>query len=146
VDHTAGPEIEKQRMSLFEHLRDAAQRLGNSTVTALKKFSVKIKMFEGLYDAQTYATPPKLCLVHPTLFLTEAWREVKHTDKMVECATNLLAYFSIGTRVQEIRFEVLTNSGLVNVECVRALKYLTEGYTAKGQPELASSVMETAKI
>jgi hypothetical protein len=32
------------------------------------------------------------------------------------------------------------------VECVRALKYLAESYTAKGQLELASSIMRTAKV
>jgi hypothetical protein len=144
ADYDAGRNIEKERMVLFEDLKKAAQNLENPTITALKKFARKVKVLEGLYHEQTYGALPKLCLIHPTLFLTEAWREVNHTDKMIECATKLLAYFGIETRVRESRFEVLMNSGLVNVECVRALKYLAEGYTAKGQPELARSVMETA--
>jgi hypothetical protein len=148
VDIRAGKEVERQRIAVFEELKGTAQRLGNKlpTVTALKKFAKKLRELEALYDANAYAHLPKLCLVHPTLFLTEAWRGLKNTDKMMESADKLLRHFGIVTRVEGSSFVVMENSGLVNVECVRALKYLCEGYALKGQAEVADSIMVTAKV
>jgi hypothetical protein len=148
VDGKVGEEVESQRTALFEELRSTAQRLGNSTptVTALKKFAKRLMGLESLYSADTYAQLPKLCLVHPTLFLAEAWRGVKHTDKMMESAEKLLRNFGIVTKVEGNEFRVVENSGLINVESVRALKYLAEGFNVKGQTELASSIMVTAKV
>ncbi|KAF2033869.1 hypothetical protein EK21DRAFT_57881 [Setomelanomma holmii] len=147
VDDQVGPAVEQERMALFNELKVTAQKLGaKPTKTALKRFAKRLRELEVLYREDHYADLPKLCLVHPTLFLTEAWRGVKNTDKMIESATKLLRYFGIEVLALGIDFEIAKNSGLVNVECVRALKYLAEGYTTKGQPELASSILRTAKV
>ena len=132
---------------LFRSLKATAQKLGSKpTVTALKKFAKRLRDLEALYDEDAYAHFPKLCLVHPTLFLTEAWRGLNNTDKTIESATKLLRYFGIRVQVDGSAFTVLENSGLINVECVRALKYLSEAYTSKNQHELASSITSTARI
>jgi hypothetical protein len=148
VDKKVGIDVEWQRMALFDEMRNSAQKLGTKppTVTALKKLGKKVKELEALYSDDVYAHLPKLCLVHPTLFLTEAWRGLKNIDRMIDSAVKLLRYFGIKITVEDDKFNVIDNSGLVNVECVRALKYLAEGYTAKGQPEVASSITATAKI
>lgn len=146
-DKNIGAELEGKRMAIFEELKGMAQKLGKTpTVTALKKFARRIRDLEALYDAEIAAESPCLCLVHPTLFLTEAWRALKHGDRMIESATKLLRYFGIVTRIQGGEFEVLKNSGLVNVETVRALKYMTEGYEAKGQASLASQIDSLARL
>jgi hypothetical protein len=85
-------------------------------------------------------------MVHPTLFLTEAWRGVNNTDKTIDSASRLLRYFGIETQIADNAFTVLHNNGLVNVECVRALKYLAQGYTLKRQDNIASSIMATAQV
>lgn len=148
VESRVGSESEKQRMVIFEDLKINAQKLGHApfTVTALKKFAKRLRELEALYDEEQYNNLPRLCLVHPTLFLTEAWRSLKNAEKMLESAKKLLRNFGIETKVEGAEFTVVANSGLVNVECIRALKYLAEGYTGMGEANLASSIMETAKV
>jgi hypothetical protein len=148
VDEKMGEEMERQRMSLFEELKEKAQKLGSTppTMTTLKRFAKRLRDLEALYDDSAYAQLPKLCLVHPTLFLTEAWRQLKNTDKMIESATKLLRNFGIKVAVESNELLVTENAGLVNVECVRALKYMTEGYIGKGQHNLARSVTATAEL
>jgi hypothetical protein len=146
ADNEANSEVEKERMAVFDELKGTAQRLGRTpTTTSLKKFARRLKVLEALYDEQIYASLPKLCLVHPTLFLTEAWRDLRNTDKTIACATRLLSSFGIITEVSGSTFSIVKNSGMVNVECVRALKYAAEAYTSNGELELAASVLTTAK-
>jgi hypothetical protein len=148
VDGKVGKEVERQRMALFEELKGKAQKLGSTlpTITALKRFAKRLRDLEALYDESVYAQLPKLCLVHPTLFLTEAWRQLKNTDKMIESATKLLRNFGITVSVEGNEFLVTKSTGLINVECVRTLKYMTEGYIVKGQHDLAGSVTATAEL
>ncbi|KAL6709652.1 hypothetical protein ACN47E_001080 [Coniothyrium glycines] len=147
LDKAIGKDIESQRMTIFEELKEWAQKLGEKpTVTALKKFAKRLRDLEALYDEEAYAGMPRLCLVHPTLYLTEAWRTLNHTEKMIESATKLLTYFGILTEVDEEEFSVLKNTGLVNIECVRALKYLAEGYDVKGKTALAEQIRSHAKV
>jgi hypothetical protein len=148
VDGKVGSKVERARMEIFEELKGMAQKLGSKppTTTALKKFAKRLRDLESLYTDEAYANLPKLCMVHPTLFLTEAWRGVNNTDKTVDSASRLLRYFGIETQIANDAFTVLHNNGLVNVECVRALKYLAQGYTLKGQDNIASSIMATAQV
>lgn len=142
-----GANVEAQRSRIFEELKGMAQRIGGSpSITALRKFSKRLRDLEALYDDEIYTDLPKLSLVHPTLFLTEAWRGVKRVDKMIECGMKLLENFGIEVRADESEFTVVRNSGLVNVECVRVLKYLADGYIEKGEAEVAASILETAKV
>jgi hypothetical protein len=148
ADKKAGMGVNRDRMSIFEELKHTAQRLGDNalTATALKKFTKRLKDLELLYSEDAYAHLPKLCLVHPTLFLTEAWRGLKNMDRMIESATKLLRNFGIDVAVKDDEFVVSENAGIVNVECVRALKYLDEGYEAKGQHEVTSAITATAEL
>lgn len=146
-DQSVGQAKEKQRMEIFEELRITAMRLGDKpTTTALKKFTKRLRDLEALYDDKVYAGLPRLCLVHPTIFLTEAWRTLKSTDKTIESARKLLSHFGITTRVEGEHFSVVKNLGLVNVEVVRALKYMGEGYTLQGMDKLAQETVEVARI
>jgi hypothetical protein len=63
----------------------------------------------------------------------------------MECSYKLLGAFSISTQVEGEVFRVVGNVGLVNVETVRALKYIAEGFDSKGRTELASIVKEKAR-
>lgn len=147
-DNKVDSALERQRMAIFEELKASAQKLGHSppTVTALKKFAKRLRELEALYDEETHAHLPKLCLVHPTLFLTEAWRSLKNVDRMMESSNKLLRNFGIKVQVNSNQLKVLENNGLINVECVRALRYLFEGYISKGQVEVASSIKSTAQV
>lgn len=146
-DSIVGRGLEEQRMVIFEELKRSAQKLGDRpTVTALKKFARRLRDLEALYDEREYAGFPRLCLVHPTLFLTEAWRTLKNPDKMVDSATKLLRNFGIVTEVASDQLKVLSNVGLVNIETARALKYLAEGMEARGNGILAGNIREVLKI
>jgi hypothetical protein len=138
-------EREGERMAVFEELKNTAGKIGaRPKTTALKKFAKRLRDLEALYP-DTNAELPRLCLVHPTLFLTEAWRSLKNVDRMMEFADKLLGAFGIATRVEGEDLRVVRNVGLVNVETVRALKYLAEGFEAKGRSELAGKVMMIAR-
>jgi hypothetical protein len=145
-DKGVGQEREGRRMAIFEELKNTAGRIGDKpTTTALKKFTKRLRDLEALYP-DTVGGVPRLCLVHPTLFLTEAWRSLKNLDKIMEFADKLLGAFGIATRVEGEDFWVVRNVGLVNVETVRALKYLAEGFDAKGRKELAGKVRVVARV
>ncbi|KAF2463540.1 SET domain-containing protein [Lindgomyces ingoldianus] len=149
IDGGIGEEVRRQRVLLFEELKAAVMKLGGQgplTITAVKKIARMTGRLEADGEKDLYATLPRLALVHPTLFLTEAWRGVKNVDKMIESSRKLLRNFGLLTVVEGDRFEVSSNAGLVNVEAVRALKYLAEGYTAKGQPTLAEKCREIARL
>ncbi|KAF1845584.1 SET domain-containing protein [Cucurbitaria berberidis CBS 394.84] len=147
VDKTVGMKLEGERMAIFEDLKSVAQRVGSKpTVRVLKRFTRRLRDLEALFVDNTYAKLPRLCLVHPTLFLTEAWRTLKNVDKTIGSATNLLRYFGIITSVEEERFKVLENSGLVNVETLRALKYMAEGYDCKGRTQVAGQIRKVASV
>ena len=144
------------RHEKFEQLKQKVMKLGENgtpTITSLKKITRGLRELEDLYSPSTsaegendrYASLPRLALVHPTLFLTEAWRNINNVDRMIECALKLLRNFGVIVEVEGQEFKVKHNSGLVNVETVRALKYLAEGYRSRGEDELAKQCMERAK-
>ena len=155
VDGGVSEEIRKERLAKFEELKETVMKLGEkgpTTITALKKIAKRLRELETLYspsaeqqDEDRYVTLPRLALVHPTLFLTEAWRGVKNVDRMIESAIKLLRNFGIIVKVEGQKLNVEHNSGLVNVETVRALKYLAEGYKTKGEEELAERCIAKAK-
>jgi hypothetical protein len=154
VDGSVSKAIRKERTRQFEELKSMVMRLNErgTTITSIKKIARGLRELEKLYTpleegrSDTYAELPRLALVHPTLFLTEAWRTVKNVDKTIEYALKLLRNFGIVISVEEGRFEVLHNSGMVNVETVRALRYLSEAYTAKGEVKLAKQCMDLAHV
>lgn len=128
-----------------------AMKLGQTgtTKTSIKKIARNLRELETLYslpgEPDSYAQLPRLALVHPSLFLVEAWRSVKNVDKMLEYADKLLRNFGLIAVAKEGRFEIESNAGLINVEAVRALKYLAEGYTASGEETLAQQCLTIAK-
>ena len=141
-----------KRLELFEGLKGAVMKIGGHganppTNTAIKKIAKMTAKLEALYEvhAEAYATLPRLALVHPTLWLTEAYRGIKNLDKTIDYAVKLLRNFGIVVKVEGGGFEVVSETGLVNVEVVRALKYLNEAYLAKGEEEVAGMIMELAR-
>lgn len=154
VDGEVEEEKKKERLRVFEDLKAIVMKLGErgTTVTSIKKIARGLKELEALYtpnlpeDKDVYEELPRLALVHPTLFLTEAWRGMGNTDKMVEFARKLLRNFGIFTKIEGEKFEIRGNTGLINVEAVRALKYLAEGYVAKGEAQLAKQCIDVAKL
>lgn len=65
-------------------------------------------------------------------------------DRMIEAAIKLLRNFGIFTTIDSDTFEIRKNSGLVNVETVRALKYMAEGYESKMEANLAIKIRDVA--
>ncbi|KAF2652532.1 SET domain-containing protein [Lophiostoma macrostomum CBS 122681] len=152
VDGAVLPDQRRQRLEKFEDLKSVVMKLGErgTTVTSIKKIARGMRDIEALYspigEPDPYEGLPRLALVHPTLFLTEAWRGVKNVDRMLDSARQLLRNFGIFTRVENGRFGIAYNAGLINVEAVRALKYLAEGYGAKGEASLMEQCMTIAKL
>ncbi|KAL5389800.1 hypothetical protein DPSP01_002289 [Paraphaeosphaeria sporulosa] len=157
IDSSVSEGTRKERLRQFEELKSTVMKLGEKgapTITSLKKIARALREMEILYspsriEGQTtedpYATLPRLALVHPTLFLTEAWRSVKNIDRTIEYALKLLRNFGLVVTTEGGKLEVVHNAGFVNVETVRALNYLAEGYTSRGEDELAAQCREKAK-
>lgn len=145
--------VREDRLRQFEELKSMVMKLGErgTTITSIKKIARVVRELEALYspngedETDPYAKLPRLALVHPTLFLTEAWRGVKNYDKMMDSAFKLLRNFGILASVDGDKFVIDNNAGMVNVETVRALKYLSEGYTQKDQTVLRDQVLSLAK-
>lgn len=154
VDGNISENVRKERRRLFEELKGMVMRLGEKgmTVTSIKKIARALKELEELYtpskdgELDAYAKLPRLALVHPTLFLTEAWRNVKNIDKTIDYALKLLRNFGIVVKIEGSRLDIASNSGMVNVETVRALRYLAEAYTSKEETELAKQCMDIAHV
>jgi hypothetical protein len=157
VDGSVNEDTRKERLRQFEELKNTVMKLGEKglpTITSLKKIARALRELEALYcpsgaDGQKgedqYETLPRLALVHPTLFLTEAWRSVKNVDRTIEYALKLLRNFGIIVTIEGKQLKVDQRAGLVNVETVRALNYLAEGYTSRGEEELAKQCAEKAR-
>ena len=151
IDGSVSVELRKQRLDKFEEMKGMVMKLGErgTSITSIKKIARALKELEALYsppgEADPYENLPRLALVHPTLFLTEAWRGVKNVERTVDYATKLLRNFGFITSVESGRFEVKSSAGMMNVESVRALKYLSEGYGTLGEAGLAEECMQVAK-
>ncbi|KAF2198011.1 SET domain-containing protein [Delitschia confertaspora ATCC 74209] len=145
VDESIGEVEREERGKLFEQLKGAVMKAAGNGVpptnTAIKKIAKMTRELESLYDAHSelYASLPRLALVHPTLWLAEAYRTAKNTGKGVEYSLKLLRNFGIIIEVdhEKQEFKVVSEKGLVNVEVVRALKYLREDFVEKGEERLA---------
>ncbi|KAL5397756.1 hypothetical protein PMIN02_002044 [Paraphaeosphaeria minitans] len=158
TDGSVSRDTRKERLRQFEELKNTVMKLGEKgapTITSLKKIARALREIEALYslsspEGQTgedpYATLPRLALVHPTLFLTEAWRSVKNVDRTIEYGLKLLRNFGIVIRTEGGKLETVHNAGFVNVETVRALNYLAEGYTSRGEEQLAHQCREKARL
>ncbi|KAJ4344790.1 uncharacterized protein N0V89_012534 [Didymosphaeria variabile] len=158
LDGSISENLRKERMKQFEELKSMVMQLGEKgppTITSLKKIARALRELEALYSPSMsdelggedrYATLPRLALVHPTLFLTEAWRSVKNVDRTIEYALKLLRNFGIIVAIEGNELNVEHKAGLVNVETVRALNYLAEAYTSRGEEQLAKQCLEKAKI
>ncbi|KAF2266270.1 SET domain-containing protein [Lojkania enalia] len=153
VDSSIDEGRRKERLRLFEELKASVLRLGErgTTITGIKKIARGMRELEALYlpavgEKDVYEGLPRLALVHPSLFLVEAWRGVKNTEKMLEYAQKLLRNFGIITRVDAGKFKIDSNAGLVNVEAVRALRYLAEGFSVRGETALANQCLEVARL
>lgn len=152
IDGAVSEEKRKQRLERFESLKRVVMNLGEkgTSISSIKKIARGMRELEALYsppgEEDPYVNLPRLGLVHPTLFLTEAWRGVGNHDRMIDSARNLLRNFGVVTTVEDGRFKVESNAGLINIETVRALRYLADGYRAKGETALADNCLEIAKI
>jgi hypothetical protein len=152
IDGAISEEQRKQRLAKFEELKYMVLKLGErgTTVTAIKKIARGVRELDAMYSPaeglDPYAELPRLALVHPTLYLTEAWRGVKNVDKTIEFARQLLRNFGIFTIVDEDNMQVKTGNGIINIETVRAMNYLAEGYEVKGKVELAACCLKIARL
>ena len=54
--------------------------------------------------------------------------------------------FGIQTSVDGGEFKIVSNAGLINVEAMRALKYLSESYTTKGETGMSEQCLDIAKL
>jgi hypothetical protein len=117
-------------------------------VTATKKIARMTEKLESLYDSHgnLYDSLPRLALVHPTLFLVEAWRAVGNQDKTIEYAFKLMRNFGIRSDWEEDKLTVKDTAGLVNIEVLRALKYVAETFRAKGEHSKAEKAERLGRV
>ncbi|PVI03785.1 SET domain-containing protein, partial [Periconia macrospinosa] len=153
VESKLSKDTKQERLRHFEELRGMVMKLGEkgTTVTAIKKIARGVRELEALYtpngeeETDPYAKLPRLALVHPTLFLTEAWRGVKNHDRMMDSALKLLRNFGIFVDTDGGELMVVGNAGMINIETVRALKYMSEGYGHRQETGLQGQALGLAR-
>ncbi|KAH7382969.1 hypothetical protein BKA64DRAFT_173875 [Cadophora sp. MPI-SDFR-AT-0126] len=151
-------EMHVQRRELVEKIKDLALKSGNrnggasggcvssSTIKAIERLTRKL---EDLHEPEIYAEIPRLLLVHPSIWLTEAHREKGNHAKVVRYAIKILRNFGfVGVRGVDGSACLDTmgmGTGIVNVESFGALKTASEAYIALGQEELAKKCEDEAR-
>lgn len=128
----------------------------NSTIKAIERLTRKL---EELHEIEVYGEIPRLLLVHPTIWLTEAHKEKGNHAKVVRWAGEILRNFGFVGGLKGIggagggeslgegdRGEAIElGRGIVNVESFAALKAAGEAYKALGEEGMGERCEVEAK-
>lgn len=109
----------------------------NSTIKAIERLTRKL---EELHEPEVYGEIPRLLLVHPSIWLTEAHREKGNHAKVVRWAGEILRNFGFVGGLGGVAGEAGGGGigrGIVNVESFGALKAAGEAYRALGEEGMA---------
>ncbi len=116
-------------------------RIPAGTIRTVERLTQKLK---DLHEPEIYAQLPRLLLVHPTIWLTEAHRSTGNHAKVLKYALEVLRNFGFVEPVREGTV-VLSRRGITNSESFNALRYAAVACKALGNGELAVKCEEKAR-
>lgn len=144
-------EKHEERSDLLERIKkEVLKTSGNAREVSgarIKSIEKSMRKLEVLHEEEVYgAGVPRLLMIHPTIWLMERWREKKEWRMVIQCGCEVLRNFGFGVDVvKERRLELKYESGIMNVEAMRALRVMSEGYKALGEDELSKECEKEAR-
>ncbi|KAF2842387.1 hypothetical protein M501DRAFT_1043300 [Patellaria atrata CBS 101060] len=101
-----------------------------STIRSVERLTTQLAL---LYPSPKFDALPRLCLVHPSIWLCDAWRAHRHPAKTLKYALEVLRNFG-HTDVERGRgLDLRKSKGMINIETVRALRFAGEALRALGR-------------
>ena len=132
--------MHKQRKDLAYKVRDEVlkgSRNARVPDVALRSVERLVKQLEDLHEPEIYDTLPRLFLVHPTIWLTEAHRAKRNFAKTAKFAMELLRNFGFIEPIKYGKLSLDYTAGLVNSESFNALQYAMDAYKWLGKLDLS---------
>ncbi|KAH6721120.1 TPR domain-containing protein [Leptodontidium sp. MPI-SDFR-AT-0119] len=146
-------EMHQQRRDLVTKIKDQALKaqsqhtshhmIPNGTIKTIERLTRKL---EELHESDVYADLPRLLLVHPSIWLTDAHHSRGNHAKVVTYALEILRNFGFVDPVKEGKLCLAgPGRGITNCESFSALRVAAEAYKALGNRELAEQCEEAAR-
>jgi hypothetical protein len=108
--------------------------INDATVRNVERLTTKL---EDLHEPEVYGSLPRLLLIHPSIWLTEAYRFKGNHEKTVKRALQILRNFGFIDPVMDGSLSLDLSTGITNSESFNALRYASAAYRAIGQLDLA---------
>ncbi|ORY61449.1 TPR domain-containing protein [Pseudomassariella vexata] len=116
-----------------------------STIRSIEKLTRKL---EDLHEDEIYGSMPRLMLVWPTMWLTEAYRNLKHHAKTIRSAWQVIRNFGFVNAAKEGNWDIFatTPTGITAFEVDNALRHARDAYTALGEVQLAAQCAASSRM
>ncbi|KAL2064031.1 hypothetical protein VTL71DRAFT_4525 [Oculimacula yallundae] len=155
TEATSPDEKHQQRRDLVDQIKlhalspqnqmYASQRISKGAIKAIERL---VRKLEDLHEPAVYANIPRLLLVHPTIWLTDAHRAAGNHAKVIKYALEILRNFGFVDPVREGRLCLDGEAGvfgITNCETFSALRIAAEAYRALGSVDLAAQCEDAAR-
>jgi tetratricopeptide (TPR) repeat protein len=136
----------------------------NLTVSRIKAVERLFRSLENLHEPTVYANIPRLILIHPSIYLAEAYRAQRNYKQTVKWCMEVLRNYGFINPLREVTVEsaggdntngttstrlglVLDRSvGLTNSETVNILMVASDAWEALGEKELVQDARKEVEI
>lgn len=137
----------KARMEVVQKLKSQILgvkqgKVNQATIRTVERLTRKL---EDLHEESLYGNLPRLLLVHPSIWLTEAYRSSRNSVKTILWSCEILRNFGFVEPVKDGRL-MLKGSGITNSETLNALRYMGQAYRELGMSELAEMCENEARL
>jgi hypothetical protein len=119
----------------------SSSRISSATIKHVERLTKKL---EDLYEPKIYSNLPRLLLVHPNIWLTDAYRTLKNPSKTAKYALEVVRNFGFIDPIRNGKL-VLDSEGVANSETCNALKYAMEGFEQMGKMDMAAQCEGAAR-
>lgn len=112
----------------------STSRINDATIRNIERLTKKL---EDLHEPEVYNTLPRLLLIHPSIWLTDAYRSRGNHEKTIKYALQILRNFGFNDPVKDGSLHLDRSMGITNSEPFNALRYASAAYMAVGNMDLA---------
>ena len=120
----------------------SASKIPDATIRYVERLTKKL---DELHEAEVYKDIPRLFLVHPTIWLAEAYRSLRNPAKTIKYALEILRNFGFMNPVREGKLQLDYSRAITNRESLNALLYAAEAYQVIGKVELSKQCDREAR-
>ena len=120
----------------------STSRISDASIRNIERLTKKL---EDLHEAEVYGTLPRLLLIHPSIWLTDAYRAKGNHDKTIKYAFEILRNFGFIDPIKGDALELDSSKGITNSESFNALRYASAAYRAVGKVDLSQQCNKAAR-